>query len=185
MPAFIWMGAAAKSYIDKEVDKLFNKAGAAAVAESRTVVHVVTGRLKASIGYTYRNSDRTLQLHADEFYAVWEELGTRYHGPHPFLAPGVSAAARVLGNPGFILKGAMALTGAKMGGRTEIQFSGVRATKTHITHYSHVHRLKQNIRAYRAALKPAGKFKPLITFHGTHPGSHLGFKIKHKHKVIF
>ena len=54
-------------------------------------VHVITGRLKASIVRT-RISRGHHRVTVGMHYGVYEEFGTRYRPPHPYFRPAVAAA---------------------------------------------------------------------------------------------
>lgn len=53
------------------------------VKEAKTRVHVVTGKLRDSIDYN--TDDYKLNVYASAKHAIYEEYGTKYRPPHPFL----------------------------------------------------------------------------------------------------
>lgn len=167
MPLFVWLGNKLKSQVDRAIDAKMDAAGKAAVAEARRVVHVRTGRLKASIGYSYRQSDRTLTLHADEPYALFEEMGTRYRPPHPYLRPGLAAAGRVWGM------------------KTELQFTNVPASRTPARSARHRSMLASNAKFNAGVDRKLGRSRPTVVFHGDNPGSRLGFAVPYRHATRF
>lgn len=74
------------------VTTMLTSMGEAVAADARERVHVITGFLRDSIGYTVRQSDMTVSIHADAPYAVIEEFGSRYRPAHPYLRPALLAA---------------------------------------------------------------------------------------------
>jgi HK97 gp10 family phage protein len=54
-------------------------------------VHVITGRLKASI-QRIRMARGHHRVVVGAYYGIYEEFGTRYRPPHPFFRPAVAAA---------------------------------------------------------------------------------------------
>lgn len=81
-----------KSVLDPAVTIMLEKMGSAVAEKARELCPVDTGQLKASIGYTVRQSDKTVQIHADQNYAVMVEFGTRLSRAQPFLRPAILAA---------------------------------------------------------------------------------------------
>ena len=62
------------------------------VAKAVELVPVDTGKLRDSIGYTFRHDTSTLQIHADMDYAIFVEMGTRRTRAQPYLRPALDAA---------------------------------------------------------------------------------------------
>lgn len=60
-------------------------------AGARRRVHVITGRLKASIE-RFRLGPGHHKVIVGMYYGVYEEYGTRYRPPHPYFRPAVAAA---------------------------------------------------------------------------------------------
>lgn len=54
-------------------------------------VHVITGRLKASI-HRERVGYGKHRVIVGAYYGVYEEYGTRYRPPHPYFRPAIDAA---------------------------------------------------------------------------------------------
>lgn len=96
-PTLKWFGDKALDFVLGEVGVRMDRAGAAAVAYARAAVPVRTGMLRASIGYYYIQSSRTLVVYADAPYAKFVEEGTIHMSAQPYLAPAIDAAGRVLG----------------------------------------------------------------------------------------
>jgi hypothetical protein len=76
-----------KKQLDSRIDAMMTQMGQAGVEEARRLVPVLSGQLRDSIGYVYRQSDKTLQLYADMPYALAIEFGSRTHRAQPFLRP--------------------------------------------------------------------------------------------------
>lgn len=92
--ALRWAGDKVRAVIRARAAKKLDAAGAMVVARARQLAPVDTGKLRAHIGYTVRQSDLTLTIHADMPYSAFQEFGTRMHAPHPFLRPAITAASR-------------------------------------------------------------------------------------------
>jgi HK97 gp10 family phage protein len=90
---FKWFGAAAQRHIDGKIHAGLMAAGQKTVGYARSYIHNRTGALSASVGFIYRQSDKTLTLHADAPYAWFVEFGTRFMIPHPFLRPALLKAS--------------------------------------------------------------------------------------------
>jgi HK97 gp10 family phage protein len=101
MPGFIWNGDAFRKVVDTELDRRMAIAGEAGAEEARRLCPVDTGQLRASIGWSYRQSDKTLQIHADQRYAIFVEFGTSRMPARPFLRPGMNKASQVFGGGQF------------------------------------------------------------------------------------
>jgi phage protein, HK97 gp10 family len=63
-------------------------------SSARRRVHVITGRLKASIQWVRLAYGRFV-VRVGMFYGVYEEYGTRYRPPHPYLRPAVEEHRRL------------------------------------------------------------------------------------------
>lgn len=98
MNPIAWFGDRVKQQLKRKVDERMMLAGHAIVDEARRLVPVRGGQLRDSIGFTYRQSDRVLQVHADAPYAVFIEFGTRFMRAQPFLRPAINAADRAFGS---------------------------------------------------------------------------------------
>lgn len=62
-------------------------AGILVSQEAKRLAPVDTGLLRASI--TYRADNEEVIIGTDVHYGKYQELGTRHHGPQPFLVPGL------------------------------------------------------------------------------------------------
>jgi HK97 gp10 family phage protein len=111
MGLFKWNGSQAKDAIDAKVTAMLESMGRAVRDEAVRLCPKKSGHLAASIGYTLRQSDKTVQIHADTHYAFFVEFGTRLMKAQPFLRPAL-LAARNWGNRGV---------------NTEMQFNQFRA----------------------------------------------------------
>lgn len=67
-------------------------AGTSMVAIAKALAPEDTGFLKQNIYFTYQASTKTLTLHSDAPYSLFQEYGTAHHRPHPFLRPALNAA---------------------------------------------------------------------------------------------
>jgi len=92
-----WFGDRITKMVKDRADAKQRATGEAIVARAKQLVPVDTGKLKASIGYTYRQSDMTLQIYVDEIYGVFIEYGTRYIKPHPYIRPALNEFGRIWG----------------------------------------------------------------------------------------
>lgn len=95
-------------WIDDLIEQRMLKAGDAMVAMAKALAPEDTGFLKSKIYATYLASSKTLTLHADAPWSLYQEFGTFRHKPHPYLRPALNAFA-----PAF-------LTGKLAGVRTQI-----------------------------------------------------------------
>jgi HK97 gp10 family phage protein len=91
---FKWLGDQFTKQVMGDVDTKMRKTGEAIVSIARELAPERTGQLKAGIGYTYRQSDQTLSIHADAPWSVFVEYGTRHMRPQPYLRPAIQ---RVMG----------------------------------------------------------------------------------------
>ncbi len=92
-----WLGDQFAKQVMGDVDTKMRLTGEAIVAKAKELVHVNTGQTQASIGYTYRQSDKTLSIHADTPWALFLEMGTRRNRPYPYIRPAIAAAGRIWG----------------------------------------------------------------------------------------
>ncbi len=93
-----WLGDQFAKKVMGDVDTKMRLTGEAIVAKAKELVHVDTGQTQASIGYTYRQSDKTLSIHADTPWALFLEMGTRHSQAYPYIRPAIAfGAGRVWG----------------------------------------------------------------------------------------
>lgn len=59
-------------------------------AAARVNAHVITGRMKSSIGHEKVGPGHH-KVFVGAYYGAYEEYGTRHRPPHPFLRPAVEA----------------------------------------------------------------------------------------------
>lgn len=69
------------------------------VTEAKSLAPVDKGRLRNSIRYW--EEANTILVGSDVLYAIYQEFGTRYMSPQPFLQP----AAHIVENPSISLAG--------------------------------------------------------------------------------
>lgn len=77
--------------MEREIDDRMVESGKIAVRVAQSLVHVQTGRLKASISFSYDRQARVLSIHADTPYAAVEEEGSIFREAHPYLRPALNA----------------------------------------------------------------------------------------------
>lgn len=87
-----WLGDKFMRFVDREIEKRAHVAGQSMVAVAKSLVAVDTGLLQSRIYYTYQPATRTLTLHADTHYAMYQEFGTYKMRPHPYLRPALAVA---------------------------------------------------------------------------------------------
>lgn len=92
-----WFGDKVKAELDRKVTARMTMAGHDMVAMARSLAAVRTGQMRDSIGFTYDQRTRTLQLHADSPHSLFVEFGTRFMTAQPFLRPAINAADRAFG----------------------------------------------------------------------------------------
>lgn len=135
--------------IDRALEKKMRAAGEEAVRVAKDLVAVDTGQLQASIGYVYRQTDKTLQVYADQSYAIFQEFGTARMKAHPYLRPALNAVGRV------------------WGASTEMHFTNVPASKSsprpQSAHNASVSRKLAKGASHRAKLKLRHVHKSIAT----------------------
>jgi HK97 gp10 family phage protein len=85
-----WFGDKIQAEVRRRMIQKMETWGPKVVAEAKRLVHVDTGQTKASIGWTMRQSDMTLQIHADTPWAIFLEMGTSRTPAYPFLRPALN-----------------------------------------------------------------------------------------------
>lgn len=126
-----------KAKIGLDVDTNMRRMGEAMQAEATRLVPVDTGNLRSTIGYLYRQGDKTIQLYADARYAYFVEFGTRFQAARPFLRPAVKVASRFWGG----------------GPTVELQFGEFARPKTIVSHVQSNAMLRHNRAANVAATR--------------------------------
>ena len=98
MAGFVsWTPQPLLDLVNRHIDNRMNEAGRRMVARARQLAPVRSGNLRNSIGYTYRQSDRELTLHADATYAIFVEFGTYRQPAQPYLRPAINECSIVWG----------------------------------------------------------------------------------------
>jgi HK97 gp10 family phage protein len=97
MPNFIWRPKPLLDDVNRELAAKFVQMGEVGVAEARRLVPVDTGQTRDSIGYTFNQGTKTLQLYADTRWAIFLEMGTSRQPARPFLRPALAKMAKVWG----------------------------------------------------------------------------------------
>ncbi len=95
--SFNWLGDQVKARIYGDIDTRMRMAGQSIVTRAQALAHVDTGEMRAGIGFIYNQSTHTLQIYADAPHSIFEEFGTRYHIPHPYIRPALIEAGRLMG----------------------------------------------------------------------------------------
>lgn len=80
-----------KNTLDPAIENMMLRGGSAMAEKARELVAKDTGFLESTIGFTYIQSTKTIQLHADAAYALVQEFGSRFMPAHPFMRPAVLA----------------------------------------------------------------------------------------------
>jgi HK97 gp10 family phage protein len=124
-----------KDRIGLNVDAKMRRTGEAMKAEARRLCPVDTGFLQSTIGYLYRQPDKTIQLYVDASYGFFKEFGTRFQPATPFMRPAVKAASSVWGG----------------GPAVEIQLGQFAAIKTLRSHVQSNAMIRRNTRINVAA----------------------------------
>jgi HK97 gp10 family phage protein len=159
MPSiFRWFGDKVKAEIGRQIDGRMNATGAAVVEEARRLAPVGTGQLRDSIGYTYRQSDKTLQIHADAPHAFYVEFGTRFMRARPYLRPALLKAGRAFA------------------GKTELQFAEVQSPGTTPMPKANAAAVAHNTASHRNYERRFGKKAPKVVFYGQKSRSLTGYK---------
>lgn len=166
MPALVQNNIAAwkKGTLDPAVTIMLNKMGSAVAEEARRLCPVDTGQLKASIGYTVRQSDKTVQIHADMPYAYFVEWGTRNTRAQPFLRPAILAAR----------------SWATRSVNTEMQFSAPSSSgrqpypKANAAAIRHNETINRGLGSRFKGVKSLIHKRPSIVFHGRTAASQTG-----------
>ncbi len=106
-----WFGAKFLRDIEARVDKGLVHAGEAVVSKARQYAPVDTGELRDSIRYEINGSGgaaklsmggwttagKTLTIIVDALYGMYQEFGTRYIPPHPYIRPALNEVGKVFG----------------------------------------------------------------------------------------
>jgi hypothetical protein len=115
---FQWFGQRVTDALLGDIDMRLRQAGEAVVAEARALAPVRTGALRSSIHYTV--ADRTLVIGVEVPWGVFQEFGTRFMRPHPYLRPALAAAGRVFG-------GSIEMDFASIGASSAAGWQGIHA----------------------------------------------------------
>jgi HK97 gp10 family phage protein len=133
-----WFGDRIRDEAKKRMVLLMQKWGPQVVAEAKRLVPVDTGQLKNSIGWTMRQSDMTLQIHADQSYAIFVEFGTMRQPARPFLRPALNVI-RGLGTGGITSEIQLAAPSRDTGHRRAVNRGLARTrggqSKVHVRRY--------------------------------------------------
>ena len=90
-----WLGDKVVSWVDQQIDRRLNEAGAAVVARAQALAPVRTGFLRSQ--EDYQIIGRTLTIILGAPYDVFTEFGTRRMAPHPHIRPALQEMRRIFG----------------------------------------------------------------------------------------
>ena len=165
MPSLVkWYGNKAKDIVRDPVMAMLESMGQAVRDKAVELAPIDTGHLKASIGYTIRQSDMTVQIHADAKYAYFVEFGSRRMKAQPFLRPAL-LAARNWSNRSV---------------NTEMQFGAIQSSGKLPMPRANSHAIRQNEKingGLNKKFKGLGSIlhkRPKIVFHGNTARSQTG-----------
>jgi hypothetical protein len=79
------------TWLDRLIEQRMHIAGQAMVGMAKVFAAEDTGYMKAHIYYTYAPDTKTLTLHSDAHYSIYQEFGTFQMPPHPFMRPALNA----------------------------------------------------------------------------------------------
>lgn len=85
-----WFGDKIQAEVRRRMIQKMETWGPKVVAEAFRLCPKDTGQLSRSIGWSMRQSDMTLQIHADQHYAIFVEMGTSRQPARPFLRPALN-----------------------------------------------------------------------------------------------
>lgn len=73
--------------VQRRGSQIVRKTGEDTVGDAQTIVHVITGNLKNSIGADYDPDGLGFTAGPTASYGGYEEFGTAYRPPHPYMIP--------------------------------------------------------------------------------------------------
>lgn len=97
---FQWFGDRIKASVNRVVEDRLYRIGERVVARARQLAPVRTGRLRSSIDFVVAGEGperRTLSIQALVPYAIYQEFGTRFMAPHPYIRPALNEIGRIWG----------------------------------------------------------------------------------------
>lgn len=100
MSVFRWFGDRIQRAVLGDIETKLHRAGAAVVARAQSLAPVDTGALRASIGYVVAGETgqrMTLSIQVGMPYGIYQEFGTRYMRPHPYIRPALNEIGRIFG----------------------------------------------------------------------------------------
>lgn len=93
--AVSWLGNQVETWVNQQIDRKLNEAGAAWLARSRSLAPVRTGYLRSQ--EDYQIIGRTLTLIMGASYDIFTEFGTRRMMPMPHVRPALQEMKRIFG----------------------------------------------------------------------------------------
>lgn len=85
-----WFGDLFKQGVDLRIQQEMHRIGREVVASAKIFAPYKTGELRKSIHYDYNTADYTLTFVVDAPYGIFQEYGTRYMKPNPYLRPAMN-----------------------------------------------------------------------------------------------
>lgn len=95
-----WLGAKVRTTLREAAGRRMDAAGKAVVAKAKELAPKRTGYLESTIGYTFDQSNLTLTIHVDAYYAYFVERGTLRMRARPFLGPALREFSSVIAGAG-------------------------------------------------------------------------------------
>jgi HK97 gp10 family phage protein len=91
--SFVWNGEAVIDQAMAAVDRELGRIGGFLVDRMQGYAPVESGNLKAGIHEVVNTQAHFVTVFAPAFYSIYQEFGTRYISPHPFMRPAILDAA--------------------------------------------------------------------------------------------
>jgi len=130
--------------INDRIDKQARQFGRVVVDLAQRFAPKRTGKLATSISYAYDNQTHSISFLVGAPYGVFQEFGTRYMNPHPYLRPALAQVAPIYGF------------------NTSMEFLNTYRTDTKLLAHGDTFQMHQSLTAkqkahVRANLKPVSK----------------------------
>lgn len=86
---FDWRGPEVQAQVIARVDQELIRIGTFAVGRMQAYAPVDTGRLRTGIHDQFDAATHTLTVYSPAPYSVYQEFGTRFIKPHPYIRPAI------------------------------------------------------------------------------------------------
>ncbi len=93
MAAFVWNGPQVEQEVYLRIKTELNNLGTFLVSKMKSFAPVDTGLLKSSIQFTSATQELSITVYVGPFYGIYQEFGTRYIKPHPYVRPALLEGA--------------------------------------------------------------------------------------------